>query len=191
MSTLAARRTHIPGEPGIWLFVLGDMVIYAIFFLFYAYARAQEPAAFAASQALLNEFFGVANTLILLTSSWFVVKGVQAARTAPGAAHARWFKLAFACGALFCLSKAIEYTVKIQAGLTITHDGFFMYWWLLTFFHLSHVLIGMTVLVFMWRAVQAGRTHVLLLESGATFWHLVDLLWVLIFPLLYLARSTT
>ncbi|MGQ0622891.1 MAG: cytochrome c oxidase subunit 3 family protein [Panacagrimonas sp.] len=191
MSTIsqAAPRTHIPGEPGIWLFVLGDMVIYGIFFLFYAHARSQEPALFAQSQALLNQVFGVANTLILLSSSWFVVKGVQAARRDPLTASPKWFRWAFLCGVAFCLSKAIEYTWKIDAGITLTSNTFFMYWYLLTFFHLVHVLIGMAVLVFMWRATQRPALSLGLLESGATFWHLVDLLWVLIFPLLYLAGA--
>lgn len=190
-----AGRGHVPGEPALWLFILGDMLLYAIFFLFYAHDRAQQPELFTAAQALLNRGFGVANTLILLTSSWFVVQGVQAARRDPRAnpkhVSVRWFQGAFLCGLAFCLSKALEYTLKIDAGLVITRDAFFMYWYLLTFFHLVHVLIGMTVLVFMWRAVQRPAVSVALLESGATFWHLVDLLWVLIFPLLYLAGAQT
>jgi nitric oxide reductase NorE protein len=184
-----ARREHVPGDAGIWLFILGDMVIYGLFFLFYAQARSQAPTLFAEAQAALDPMFGVANTLILLTSSWFVVKGVGTARAGKRDASARWLLWALVCGSLFCISKAIEYTLKIDSGIVITSNPFYMYYYLLTAFHLVHVLIGMAVLVFMRRAIglaPEASPPVSGLESGASFWHLVDLLWILIFPLLYL-----
>ncbi len=193
MSTanVASRKPHVPGEPGIWLFILGDMVIYGLFFLFFAHARSQDPGLFAESQLALSPGFGVVNTLILLTSSWFVVRGIRAAQANQAGAAGRWFIWALACGIAFCASKAIEYTLKINAGVVITTNAFFMYYYVLTAFHLIHVLIGMPVLYFMWRAVQRPMGSTLPvsgLESGASFWHLVDLLWILIFPLLYLMR---
>lgn len=188
-AALSARREHVPGEAGIWLFILGDMLIYGLFFVFYAQARSQAPELFAQAQSALDPRFGVVNTLILLTSSWFVVRGVAAARAARGDAARRWLLWALFCGALFCLSKAVEYSIKISGGIVITGNEFYMYYYLLTAFHLVHVLIGMVVLVFMRRAVKMAKAATMPisgLESGASFWHLVDLLWILIFPLLYL-----
>lgn len=189
MQAKLAVQTHTPGEPGIWLLVFGDMVIYGLMFLIFAFAYQQQPDVFSASQQLLSQGFGVFNTLILLTSSWFVVNGVRAARAELGAAAARWFMLALLCGAAFVVNKVIEYGLKIQSGAVLTSNDFFMYYYLITGFHLLHVLIGMVVLFCMWRAARrpgvVGK-DIIFMESGATFWHLVDLLWIAIFPLIYL-----
>jgi len=187
MSTAIAQQRHIPGESGIWLFIIGDLLMYGALFLLFAHARGSDLVLFNESQRALSPGFGIVNTLILLTSSWFVVKGVQAAR--KGQATPRWFGAAILCGAAFGLSKIIEYTLKIEAGLVLTTNDFFMYYYLLTAFHFLHVLIGMVVLWFMRGAAVRPRLDgggIRFLESGATFWHLVDLLWILIFPLLYL-----
>src|SRR6218665_3397326 len=100
-AALAARNTaqpHVPGENSLWLLILGDMVIYAIMFLVFAYSYQQQPETFAAGQALLNNSFGFINTLLLLTSSWFVAKGVRSVRLQPGVDASRWLLLALVCG---------------------------------------------------------------------------------------------
>ncbi|MGL4318168.1 MAG: cytochrome c oxidase subunit 3 family protein [Pseudomonas sp.] len=191
-AVLAARGAaapHVPGESSLWLLILGDMVIYAIMFLVFAYSYQQQPEAFAAGQALLNQSFGFFNTLLLLTSSWFVAKGVRSIRSQPEVDASRWLLLALVCGGAFVVSKVLEYSLKINAGVVLTSSDFFMYYYMITAFHLIHVLIGMTLLVFMWRIArrpQVPAASVRFLESGATFWHLVDLLWIMIFPLIYL-----
>ncbi len=184
-----SNTTHLPGEPSLWLLILGDMVIYGIMFVVFAYSYQQQPDTFAAGQALLNKTFGFINTLILLTSSWFVAKGVRSIRLQPNVDASRWPLLALLCGGAFLVSKVLEYSLKINAGVVLTSSDFFMYYYMITAFHLIHVLIGMTVLVFMWRTArrpQVSAEGVRFLESGATFWHLVDLLWIMIFPLIYL-----
>ncbi len=183
------RASHVPGEHSLWLLILGDMVIYAIMFLVFAYSYQQQPEAFAAGQAVLNKSFGFTNTLILLTSSWLVAKGVRSIRLQPQVDASRWLLLALLCGGVFVVSKVLEYSLKINAGVVLTSSDFFMYYYMITAFHLIHVLIGMTLLVFMWRIArrpQVPHENVRFLENGATFWHLVDLLWIMIFPLIYL-----
>lgn len=195
-AAIATRGTvapHVPGENSLWLLILGDMVIYAIMFLVFAYSYQQQPDTFAAGQELLNKSFGFINTLLLLTSSWFVAKGVRSIRRQPNLDASRWLLLALVCGGAFVVSKVVEYSLKINAGVVLTSNDFFMYYFMITAFHLIHVLIGMTVLVFMWRTArrpQVPAEGVRFLESGATFWHLVDLLWIMIFPLIYLLGRT-
>lgn len=175
-------------ESGIWLLVLGDLLLYGLMFLLYALAYQDQPALFAASQASLSTAFGVVNTLILLTSSWLVVRAVHAATDEPGRAR-RLLQMAFLCGLLFIVNKVVEYSLKVDGGVTLTSNDFYMYYFLITGFHMIHVLIGMLLLWCMWRAVArqpASAARHRFLENGGLFWHLVDLLWIAIFPLIYL-----
>ena len=87
--------------------------------------------------------------------------------------------------------KYFEYGAKLRAGYTITTNDFYMYYYLLTGLHLIHVAIGMGVLSFVWTTARAGvfdERTVNVLESGATFWPMVDVLWIVVFALLYLMR---
>lgn len=176
-------------EPGIWLLVFGDMLIYGVMFILFALAYQQQVDVFAASQQLLSQGFGVANTLILLTSSWLVVKGIGHARAGQLQRASRWLLWAWLCGAAFVCNKVVEYSLKVQADALLTTNDFFMYYYLVTGFHLVHVLIGLVVLAYMRRAIgkaQLLKKDLVFLENGGLFWHLVDLLWIAIFPLIYL-----
>jgi nitric oxide reductase NorE protein len=182
--------THLPGEEGTWVFILGDMSVFAVFFATYLYYRTQDPTLFRASQRTLHQSYGAINTLLLLTSSLFVVTGVRAIRRQLRVAP-RLFVGAFACGLGFCLLKVLEYHDKIAHNQTPSTNSFYLYFFILTGVHLFHLLIGMGLLVFLW--LQSRRTahtpqQIAFIEGGASFWHMVDLLWIVLFPLLYLAR---
>lgn len=184
-------ETHLPGEVGVWMFIAGDVVIFTLFFAVFMHDRSANVALFAESQTALNQVYGAANTLLLLSSSWLVALGVHAARDAMAAFSARLFGLAFLCGAGFVGVKVLEWGEKLRAGLTLETNDFFMYYYLLTGIHLLHLLIGMGVLVFLWHLVRDGSLDergIAVLESGASFWHLVDVLWIALFALLYLVR---
>jgi nitric oxide reductase NorE protein len=89
------------------------------------------------------------------------------------------------------VSKTVEYTQKINAGVTLLTNDFYMYYFILTGIHLIHVIAGSVVLGVLWfksRSARSGGGSLTVYESGATFWHMVDLLWVFLFPLLYLLR---
>ena len=95
------------------------------------------------------------------------------------------------CGFAFIGVKYFEWGEKIRAGLTIETNNFFMYYYLMTGIHLLHVIIGIGVLFFLWHTVRSGELNesgLTVLESGACFWHLVDILWIALFALLYLMR---
>lgn len=186
-----SARGHVPGEAGIWVFVLGDLLMFALTFVLFIYYRAGDPDLFAAGQATLNQNYGAINTLLLLSSSWFVVLAIHAAKDRAAVPAANFLVLAFLCGGGFGAVKFMEYGEKLRAGLSLTTNDFFMYYYVLTGLHFAHVTIGMVVLVFMWRRCRAGiasERDIGFLESGATYWHMVDVLWIILFPLIYLLK---
>lgn len=188
-SGAAARNTHLPGEVGVWGLVLGDALLFGVFFITYLAYRSQDPGLYQFSQGQLDAHLGVLNTLLLLTSSWCVVSALQAVRRQREAVAARLLRGAMVCGLGFALIKMLEYGLKIGQGITPLSNDFFMFYFVLTGIHLFHLLVGLGVLAYMLHVVKPGlpAAHRLgALESGATFWHLVDLLWIILFPLLYL-----
>jgi nitric oxide reductase NorE protein len=178
----------VEAEPGIWLVVVLDVVMFCSLFALYLVYRDAEPEVFRAGQAEMSTALGLLNTLVLLASSVAVVAGVNAARSDAMRDARRLFGVATACGAGFVVVKAIEWSVLTAAGATPRTDDFFMLYYGLAGMHLLHVLIGLLVLVLMRRATgrEVGfRTDSALLGSGAVFWHMVDLLWLVIFTLVY------
>lgn len=180
---------RLPGEEGVWVFILGDLVVFALFFGTIVYTRGQDHAAFAAGQAHLHRGLGVLNTVVLLTSSLLVARGVRAVDgRGPGRAPLL-FGLAVGCALVFCAVKAVEYTSLLSDGYSPGTSDFFLYYFIFTGIHLGHVVLGGTLLTFVARRARkadpTGR-DIAFAETGASFWHLVDLLWIVLFSLLYL-----
>lgn len=185
-----AIKAHVPGEEGVWVLILGDLFVFSIFFLMFTWYRGNAIEEFAAGQAATNRAFGLLNTLLLLTSSLFVAMGVHRARAGRAGAP-RLMTLAIACGLGFVVVKALEYGEKIQAGIGFATSDFFMLYFALTGIHLLHVIIGLGVLLFIRNAAkpsEAGQPRMVAIESGASFWHMVDLLWIVLFALFYVLR---
>ncbi|MFN4340513.1 MAG: cytochrome c oxidase subunit 3 [Azonexus sp.] len=185
----AARR--LPGDLAIWVFILSEMLVFAVFFAAYAFARAKNVALFNEYQQTVNRDLGALNTFLLITGSWFVVRAVQAAHRDDLPAVPRNLLLGFLCGGGFLAAKAIEYAAKFGAGITLSTNTFYMFYLSLTFFHFMHVILGMVILAILWVQALKGAyssrdAHGL--ESGAAYWHMVDLLWIILFPLVYVMR---
>ncbi|MFJ9390487.1 cytochrome c oxidase subunit 3 family protein [Nocardioides sp. NPDC101246] len=184
-----ATRRRIPGEAGIWVFILGDLAIFALFFATFVVDRSKQPDLFNASRAELHISWGAVNTLLLLTASLFVAWAVHAARDGLPAVASRFLLWAMGCGGLFGINKVIEYTDKISSGHGPDTNIFFTYYFCFTGLHALHLIIGLCVLARMrWLLAQPdfGPDDIGTLESAATYWHLVDLLWIALFALLYL-----
>ncbi|MFG1244334.1 cytochrome c oxidase subunit 3 family protein [Xanthobacter versatilis] len=180
---------RIPGEPGIWLFIAGDCLLFSALFIVFLLYRAEDPAIFGAGRAELSQVLGLCNTLLMLTSSWFVAIGVEAAHRHLAGVPQRCFGAALACGAAFGAVKFFEYREKIAADITPTTNDFFMFYFVYTGIHMIHVFIGMIVLymlIIYTRQHNIRALQIQHLQTGAGFWHLVDLLWIVLFPLLYL-----
>jgi len=181
---------HVPGEVGLWVLIFGDLLVFGVLFVTYAVEFATNGTAIAISQAKLDRGLGLANTVLLLTSSWCIAHAVIAAR--KGLPHTRrmiWAALAL--GVAFVGVKTVEWGHHIANGDTLNSSSFFTFYFMYTGIHLLHVLIGLGVLT--WLALRCqtdGRWtgSFPTLEGSAVFWHLVDLLWVMIFALIYLLR---
>ncbi|MBD2860143.1 cytochrome c oxidase subunit 3 [Spongiibacter sp. KMU-158] len=185
------KGKRIPGEAGVWVLVLGDAMVFLLLFLSFLAYRSQDIVLYNNSQIQLNMHFAALNTLLLLASSWFVVSGLQLLRREMAGLALRMFKLAWLCGFSFGVVKVIEYSEKFEQGITPLKNSFYMFYFVLTGIHFVHVLIGLGVLAWMISVVKrstSGAQKITSLESGATYWHLVDLLWIVLFPLIYLVR---
>lgn len=184
-----ARR--LPGVEGVWVFVAADMLFFTALFLSTMIGRRDAPEVFEAGRLTLDPNYGGINTLILLTSSWFFVLAVNAAKQDRFDEISRWLLAAFGCGVAFGISKAFEYGAKLSAGITPASSDFYMYYFILTGFHLLHVIGGSVMLMVFWKMSRRrafDRQRLAVLESGGLYWHMVDLLWIILFPLLYLMK---
>ena len=180
---------RVQGELSMWVFVLGDLVIFAVYFLIFMVERTQQRDVFLASQQHLSQNIGVLNTLVLLASSWFMARGVLAARVGDHVRAARLTTVAGLCGVVFILVKAFEWTAEIRAGHTLPTNDFFAFYFVLTGVHLLHVLMGLIVVGIVLRELRTpSLRRVSMVETGAVYWHMVDLIWVIVFALLYVMR---
>jgi len=195
MNTLTANtgtpHRRLPGDLAIWFFILAEMLAFAVFFAAYAFARASHVEEFNQYQQTLNLNAGALNTVLLITGSWFVALAVQAAHRDDAPAISRNLLLGWLCGAGFLIVKCFEYAAKFGAGISLSTNTFYMFYISLTFFHFMHVILGMVILTVLWKQSRRGvyGCHEANgLESGAAYWHMVDLLWIVLFPLVYVMR---
>jgi len=187
----APQPCRLPGVEGIWVFVGMDMMFFLLLFGAFMAGRMEAPALFEHSRLALSLHYGGINTVILLTSSWCVVRALHSARRRQSMLVARWLSMAMLCGLVFGVSKAFEYTGKMQDGHTMMSNDFFMFYFVLTGIHLFHVLAGCLALALFALRARAGAYvdgRVTGLECLGIYWHVVDLLWIVLFPLLYLMR---
>jgi nitric oxide reductase NorE protein len=183
-----AAPRRVPGDGSIWVFVFGDMVIFSAYFSAYMIDRGHNRPLFVESQRLLNQNIGVINTLLLLTSSLFVALSVQAAKAADFRLALRFLTGGAAFGIGFVILKSCEWYLKLSHGLSLGTNAFFMHYYMMTGLHFFHVLLGLVILFVVYRELKAQTPRPHVLEIGATYWHMVDFLWILIFALLYLMR---
>lgn len=173
--------SSLPGNPMMWILILGELAVFGALFVGFAVARARAPTVFDASQAHLDRLLGGLNTMVLVTSGWLVAVAVR--RRAAGRSHRAAMLGAMALGGVFLAIKAVEYADKLGQGFTLETNTFFQLYYLMTGFHAMHVAAGILILgiVTWWDSLEN-------LETGAAFWHMVDLIWVLLYPIVYLLR---
>jgi len=189
--TSGDRARKVPGEEGIWVFVLGDMTVFALFFATFMYSRGKNPAVFARDHTQLHVALGTVNTVLLLSSSLLVVLAVQRVLGGRRAGAWRLIAAAMCCGVGFVAVKAVEWTQLFVARKGVGSGEFYSYYFMFTGIHLLHVLIGLAVLsrlIAVIRRPEFTDKHARLCETGGIFWHMVDLLWVVLFALFYLVR---
>ena len=177
-----------PGDLAIWVFIFAELLAFGIFFVAYAFARAHNVELFNESQQHLNRTSGAINTLVLITSSYFMVRAVAAIQQGFSRECVRWIAAAIGLGGVFLIIKVFEFYTKFSAGISLSTNTFYMFYLSLTIFHFMHVILGMVILTAVMLKAKAdgysAENHTGV-ETGASYWHMVDLLWIILFPLVY------
>lgn len=194
MSVARSEEEPLAVEAGVWVIVLGEFTVFTVFFATFLYYRALSPEIFEASRMSLRQDIGALNTLLLLASSWFVASAVRALRIVDKRNKVLPYLMsALACGAAFVVVKVFEYGDKVSDGVNVLTNDFLMFYFMLTGIHLLHLLVGMALLAAM--ALHLKHTFAesveinhALVGFASCFWHMVDILWIVLFPLLYLLQ---
>ena len=192
VTTERVKPRRLPGVDGVWVFIGADAVIFAILFASFMQDRLHNPAMYEASRHTLNLNLGGIDTLILLTSSWSVALAIQAIKRDLVDRVPRYLLGGVLTGLMFVVSKSFEYFQKFAHGIMPGTDAFYMWYFTLTGIHLTHVLVGTSLLSYLWIRSRRGAynsSNRVVPECIASFWHLVDLLWIVLFPLLYLMKA--
>ena len=197
---MESRDQTVGSRIGMWLFLLSEILLFGGLFLIYAVYRAKNPADFHAASLELSRFDGTLNTAILLTSSLTAVVAISSLQEKNNKRRAMLFLGAtIACGLAFLVVKAFEWTAKFEHGLypNAPHllgrphgeQLYFGLYFIMTGLHALHVIIGMTVLSVVLSFIARGKQtqeRSASLENAGLYWHLVDIIWIFLFPLFYL-----
>ncbi|WP_083704930.1 cytochrome c oxidase subunit 3 family protein [Motiliproteus sp. MSK22-1] len=186
-----AAQESVPGNIGVWILIAAELTEFALFFLVYLVVRSHNPELFSQGPGRLNMLAGTLNTLALITSSYCVARAMAAIRTNNSSDCLKWLGWTLALAACYCGVKTWEYFWNLEAGLSSRTDLFFTLYYYLTFNHLLHVLMGMCTIGWVAFRTFLGSYNAINhegLESAACYWHMIDLAWIIIFPLLYVLR---
>ena len=179
---------HLPGDLAMWFFILAELSVFAILILVFAVTQALKPQLFSESRLLLNTSTGLAMTLSLLTAGLFAALAQAQVRRSRPRHGAVWLLAALFVASVYVVLKVTEYRHLLGSGLGMEHNTFFTLYWILTGFHFLHVLLGMFILGWLAERCRRGlydASNRSGFESGVLYWHMVDLIWVVLFPLVY------
>lgn len=185
---------------GMWLFLATEVLLFGGLFAAYAIYHWLYYDQFHHASTHLMWQMGAINTTILLISSYFAAIAVDAAQHGDNKKVSRLMLGTIACGAVFLVIKYFEYSAKYEHHLfpefggphgvnAMAYKAYFGLYYCMTGLHALHVIIGMGILGWVWTKSRKGRfssRYYTPVEVGALYWHLVDLIWIYLFPLLYL-----
>ncbi|WP_274052440.1 cytochrome c oxidase subunit 3 family protein [Thalassomonas haliotis] len=186
-----AGQGRLPGDLAMWFFILMELTVFAIFFIGFAVAERLNPQLFSGGRESLHVWVGLVCTLTLVISSYFVALAVVKVRenNNPAAKKLLLTALLFAC--VYLGAKLWEYRQLIELGYDLSTNTFYTLYFFTTAFHFMHVLLGMIILAYM--ALKTGKNvysqqNCQGFEAGAAYWHMVDLVWILLFFLVYVVH---
>jgi len=181
----------LPGDFAIWIFIFAELLVFGIFFITYAVVRAQNVELFNHYQLTLNRETGAINTLLLITASYFVVLAVNSIKKNNIKRCYQFIYAAIFCGGIFLIIKTFEFYEKFSHGINISTNDFYFFYFSLTIFHYLHVILGMIILLAVAIKAQClnySSENYTGVETGGAYWHMVDLVWIILFPLIYIIR---
>ena len=174
---------ELPGEPMMWVLIVSELLVFGAGLAAMTAMRLTDPAGFAEAQSHLHRAGAALNTIVLVTSGLLAALAVRAAEAGQAARKQALLAGAIGLGVVFLVIKGAEYADKAAQGITFETHAFFTFYYLLTGFHAAHVIAGILLLGLVALLKDPRAT-----ETGAAFWHMVDLVWVVLFPIVYLLR---
>lgn len=184
-----ASQPRLTGDLAMWIFILAELSAFTLFILGFSVTQWLKPELFVEGRAQLDSSTGWAMTAGLLTSGFFAAMAVERMRKGHSRQSAGLLLAAMACGMVYVVLKVSEYGHLASAGFDLEYNTFFTLYWITTAFHFLHVLLGLMILGFLclrcWQRAY-GPASPAGMESGVLYWHMIDLVWVIIFPLVYL-----
>jgi len=174
---------------GVWVFLATEVLLFGALFTSYAVFRVKYPELFRAEHAKLDRVLGAVNTVVLITSSLMVVFGVDAIKRGKARLFEACFGATILLAGVFLCVKYVEYAAKFHHGIYPRTNLFFSIYFMLTGLHGIHVLLGMGLLSYVILLSRRGRlstNYYTPAEMSGLYWHFVDLVWIYLFPLLYL-----
>jgi cytochrome c oxidase subunit III len=193
------NRDDEASKMGMWLFLFTELLLFGGLFLVYTIYRYLNADAFLHASYNLNVILGTVNTVVLLTSSWTVAMAVTAMQKGNIKLSAKLIDATIFFAMVFLVIKYFEWTAKFEHGLfpgmehysQLEPGGklFFFLYYFMTGLHGLHVIVGGIILMFVLHAIQNKKTNpgkYMFLENAALYWHLVDVIWIFLFPLFYL-----
>lgn len=193
------HRDDEASKLGMWLFIFTELLLFGGLFLVYSIYRAAYPAEFHAGSLELSVTIGAINTIALLFSSMTIAMALTAMQKNNKKLALRLIAVTLLMAAIFLVNKYVEWGTKFEHGLypgsslmPMLDRGYLLYfslYFFMTGLHAFHIIVGMILLIVCYFKVNSGAVHnqkYVLLENGALYWHLVDLIWIFLFPMMYL-----
>ena len=199
MDHIDVHRDDEGAKLGMWVFLFTEILLFGGLFLVYAVMRSRYPSEFHEAAHHLNAFIGTINTLVLLISSMTVAMSITAVQKGNPKLALNLLFVTLLCALIFLVNKYFEWGHKFHIQLypgsdlmiSLKHGSvmFFSLYFFMTGLHLLHLVVGAIILLIVMIKVKNGTINhekYTLLENGGLYWHLVDLIWIFLFPLLYL-----
>ncbi|MEK6544341.1 MAG: cytochrome c oxidase subunit 3 family protein [Elusimicrobiota bacterium] len=188
------------GKIGMWLFLFTEMMLFGGLFITYSALRSLYPADFQEAGSHLNPVFGIANTFVLLTSSLSMALCITALQKRDHKKSRLFLAITILLGCVFLANKYIEWIHEIHMGIYPSGPGlagkpfgeilFYGLYFSMTGLHGLHVIIGiilLSVMLILLERRAIDHEHHLILENSGLYWHLIDVVWIFLMPLFYLA----
>jgi len=184
---------------GMWLFILSELILFGGMFILYATYRYKNPADFHHASKELDVILGTLNTIILLTSSLCIAASISAVRKGERKLSMYLLMATMALGLVFLVNKGFEWTTKIEHGIYPNSPAllarpkgeilFFGLYYIMTGLHGLHVLVGVcvfSIMLVLFVKDKLNQRRFIPLENSGLYWHLVDIIWIFLYPLFYL-----
>lgn len=194
-----AHRDAVGAKIGMWLFLFTELLLFGGMFLAYAVYRYQYREFFTLASKELDVIIGLINTIVLLTSSLTMALSITALRKGNKKLSLLFIGFTILFALLFLVNKYFEWSEKYHHGIFPGAEQllnlprgeiiYFGLYFVMTGLHALHVIIGMIILIFMFVFVakeEVNKDYYIMLENSGLYWHLVDIIWIFLFPLFYL-----